>query len=125
MQAIGFIETVGLVTATEAADSALKAASVSLLGTQSVGSGYFTIIITGDVAAVKAGVEAGAESASAIGQVVATQVIASPHSGMAQVFEEDPVIPSRTILVNAEEPQPAPQKPAAAKRAPRKKSPGV
>ena len=85
MQALGFIETKGFVAATEAADSALKAANVSLIGQRWPGSGLVTIIITGDVAAVKAAVEAGTESASAIGQVVSAQIIASPHQGMESV----------------------------------------
>jgi len=128
MQALGFIETIGLVAATEAADSALKAASVSLLGKKSVGSGYFTVIITGDVAAVKSAVDAGVESAKAIGQVIAAQVIASPHTGLERAIMEEPLIPSRTILVNPEEPKPAPAAPKAApapKGAPKRKSPGV
>ena len=82
MQALGFIETKGFVTAVEAADSALKSADVSLLTQMRAGSGLVMIILTGDVAAVKAAVDAGVGSASAIGQVVAAQVIASPHKEM-------------------------------------------
>ena len=121
MQALGFIETVGLVTATEAADSALKAASVSLVGTQSVGSGYFTVILTGDVAAVKAAVEAGTESASAIGQVISAQVIANPHVEMEQVIHEDPRKSGGGQPARAPKPSPTPAK----KPAQKKKSPGV
>jgi ethanolamine utilization protein EutM len=114
MMALGFIETKGFVAAVEAADSALKAANVSLVGQKRVGSGLVAVILTGDVAAVKAAVEAGTESASNVGQVVATQVIASPHEDMrAMIFDE---------------PAKAEAKPAAAK-APeetnKKKSPGV
>ena len=90
MQALGFIETKGFVAATEAADSALKAANVSLVGQKRVGSGLVTVIITGDVAAVKAAIEAGAESAAAIGEVLSAQVIASPHEDLAAIIENEP-----------------------------------
>jgi len=86
MQALGFIETKGFVAAVEAADSAMKAASVSLVGRKLPGSGLVAIIITGDVAAVKAGVEAGAASAAVVGQVVTAQVIANPHEGMKNII---------------------------------------
>ncbi len=113
MNALGFIETRGFVAAAEAADSALKAASVSLLGQKRVGSGLVTVIIQGDVAAVKAGIEAGTESASAVGEVVSAQVIASPHADLSQIIDDSPA-------------PKAPAKPAAAKPAPKsKKSPGV
>ncbi len=121
MQALGFIETVGLVAATEAADSALKSASVSLIGTQSVGSGYFTVILTGDVSAIKSAVEAGTESASAIGQVVASQVIANPHVDMEKVVFEDPRKSGGSKPEKAPKATPAP----AVKPAQKKKSPGV
>jgi len=90
MKALGFIETRGLVAATEAADSALKAASVSLVSQKRPGGGLVAVIITGDVAAVKSAVEAGAGSAAAVGEVVAVQVIARPHEGMAAMIEEEP-----------------------------------
>ena len=115
MMALGFIETKGFVAAVEAADSALKAANVSLVGQKRVGSGLVAVILTGDVAAVKAAVEAGTESASVVGQVVATQVIASPQEDMrAMIFEE---------------PAKAEAKPAASAKTTeetnKKKSPGV
>ena len=115
MQALGFIETKGFVAAVEAADSALKAANVSLVGQKRVGSGLVTVILTGDVAAVKAAVEAGTESASAIGKVVAAQVIASPHEDMDGMILEAPA---------KAETKPAPAAKAADENA-RKKSPGV
>jgi len=113
MQALGFIETKGFVAAVEAADSALKAANVSLVGQKRVGSGLVAVILTGDVAAVKAAVEAGAESAAAIGEVLAVQVIASPHEDMDGMILDAPAK--------------AEAKPAAAKAddANKKKSPGV
>ena len=82
MKALGFIETKGFVAAVEAADSALKAANVSLLTQLRAGSGLVMVVVTGDVAAVKAAVDAGAGSAAAIGEVIAAQVIASPHVDM-------------------------------------------
>jgi len=88
MNALGFIETRGFVAATEAADSALKAASVSLVGKKMAGSGLVMIVMTGDVAAVKAAVEAGASSAASVGEVVAAQVIARPHEAMERFLGE-------------------------------------
>ena len=82
MKALGFIETRGFVAATEAADSALKAAHVTLYGQKRAGSGLVMVILTGDVAAVKSAVEAGAGSAAAVGEVVGVQVIARPHESM-------------------------------------------
>jgi ethanolamine utilization protein EutM len=90
MQALGLIETRGMVAAAEAADSALKAASVSLIGQKRAGSGLVMIVLTGDVAAVKAAVEAGAGSAAAIGEVVAAEVIARPHESMSVLIDEEP-----------------------------------
>jgi ethanolamine utilization protein EutM len=82
-QAFGMIETKGLVSMFEAADAMCKAANVELVGWEKVGSGYVTTFIRGDVAAVKAAVEAGATAASAIGEVVAVHVIPRPHDELA------------------------------------------
>lgn len=82
-QAIGLIETKGLVTLLSAADAALKAADVSLVGWEKVGSGLVAAVFTGDVASVKAAVDAGAEAGAQQGQVVAVQVIARPHDDLA------------------------------------------
>jgi ethanolamine utilization protein EutM len=73
------IETKGLVASFEATDAMLKAANVELIGWEKVGSGYVSTFIRGDVAAVKAAVEAGATAATAIGEVVAVHVIPRPH----------------------------------------------
>lgn len=79
-KALGLIETIGLVAAIEAADAAVKAANVVLLGYENTkGSGKITIKIVGDVGAVKAGVSAGVAAASRIGQVYGQQIIARPH----------------------------------------------
>ena len=78
-RAIGFIETKGFIGAVEAADSMLKAASVTLAGYKRTGSGYIAVMVRGDVGAVKAAVEAGTSAAARVGEVISSQVIASPH----------------------------------------------
>ena len=82
-EAIGLIETKGLCALLEAADAALKAASVTMTGYETVGSGYVCAFFRGDVAAIKAAVDAGAEAASKVGEVVAVQVIPRPHEELA------------------------------------------
>ena len=82
-QAIGMIETKGLCALLEATDAALKAASVTLVGWEKIGSGYVTSFFRGDVAAVKAATDAGAKEAAQVGQVISVQVIPRPHEGLA------------------------------------------
>ena len=84
--AIGFIETRGLTAAIEAADNMLKSAEVELVGMERIGSGLVTVIVQGDVGAVKAATEAGSESASALGELVATHVIPRPHDNVAKLL---------------------------------------
>lgn len=84
-QALGMIETKGLVSQFEATDAMLKAANVELVGWEKVGSGYVSVFVRGEVAAVKAAVEAGATAASAIGEVVAVHVIPRPHDDLAKL----------------------------------------
>lgn len=84
-QALGMIETKGLVAQLEATDAMLKAANVELVGWEKVGSGLVTVFIRGDVAAVKAAVEAGATAASAMGQVLAVHVIPRPHEDLVKL----------------------------------------
>ncbi len=84
-QAIGMVETKGLTAQFEATDAMLKAANVELIGWEKVGSGLVSVFIRGDVAAVKAAVEAGATSASAIGEVVAVHVIPRPHEDLPKL----------------------------------------
>jgi ethanolamine utilization protein EutM len=79
------IETKGLITLLEATDAALKAADVTMSGWEKVGSGLVTAFFRGDVAAVKAAVEAGAEAANAVGEVVSVQVIPRPHEDLAKL----------------------------------------
>jgi len=81
-QALGMIETKGLVAQFEATDAMLKAASVDLVGWEKIGSGNVAVFVRGDVAAVKAAVEAGATAATAIGEVVAVHVIPRPHDDL-------------------------------------------
>ncbi|MBI1337225.1 MAG: BMC domain-containing protein [Phycisphaera sp.] len=85
-QAIGMIETKGLVALLEASDAMLKAASVTMIGWDKVGSGMVTTFVTGDVAAVKAAVDAGAAAAGKVGQVLAVHVIARPHDETASAL---------------------------------------
>ncbi|MFW5883219.1 MAG: BMC domain-containing protein [Verrucomicrobiota bacterium] len=84
-KAIGMIETKGLVPAMEASDAALKSADVTMTGWTKIGSGIVTVFFTGDVAAVKAAIEAGAEAAQSIGEVRATQVIPRPHEDLSKL----------------------------------------
>ena len=81
--ALGIIETKGFCTLMEAADSALKAANVTMTGYEAVGSGYVAAFFRGDVAAVKAGVDAGAEAAKRVGEIISVQVIPRPHDELS------------------------------------------
>ncbi len=85
-EALGMVETRGLVAAIEAADSMLKAANVTLVGTEKIGSGLVSVMVRGDVGAVKAAVESGAQSASRLGELVATHVIPRPHTDVEKIL---------------------------------------
>ncbi|MGL5676368.1 MAG: BMC domain-containing protein [Cellulosilyticaceae bacterium] len=85
-QALGMIETRGLVAITEAADAMLKAADVVLVGTEKIGSGLVCVMVRGDVGAVKAAVEAGTAVAGRLGEVVATHVIPRPHEDIEKIL---------------------------------------
>ena len=84
-EAIGLIETKGLCTLIEACDAALKAADVSFSGWEPIGSGLGTVIFKGDVAAVKAATDAGAEAAAQIGEVIGVHVIPRPHEDLSRL----------------------------------------
>ena len=84
-QAIGMIETKGLIGAVEALDAALKAANVKFVRQDKVGSGLVAVTIEGDVAAVKAAVDAGAEAARRVGEVISVHVIARPHEDVSKL----------------------------------------
>ncbi len=85
-QALGMIETRGLVAVIEATDAMLKAAKVSYIGMRKVGSGYVSVMVEGDVAACKAAVDAGAAAAGRIGEVVSVHVIPRPHTEVAKII---------------------------------------
>ena len=86
MEALGMIETRGLTASIEAADAMTKAANVVLVGTEKIGSGLVSVIVRGDVGAVKAAVEAGAEAASRLGELVAQHVIPRPHQDVEKIL---------------------------------------
>ena len=85
-EALGMIETRGLVAAIEAADAMGKAAEVTLIGTEKIGSGLVSVMVRGDVGAVNAAVEAGASNASRLGELVAKHVIPRPHSDVEKIL---------------------------------------
>ena len=84
--ALGMIETKGFVGMVEASDAAVKAAKVELVGYEKIGGGYVTMIVRGDVAAVKAAIEAGARGAERVGELVSTHVIPRPHNNIDLVL---------------------------------------
>jgi len=85
-QALGMIETRGLTSLIEASDAALKAANVTMVGWDKIGSGMVTTFLVGDVGAVKAAVDAAADAAGKIGEVLAVHVIARPHEDLVKVL---------------------------------------
>ena len=85
-EALGMIETKGLVGAIEAADAMTKSANVALIGYEKIGSGLVTVMVRGDVGAVKAAVDAGSSSAATLGELVATHVIPRPHSDVENIL---------------------------------------
>ena len=86
MEALGMIETKGLVCLLEATDAMIKAANVEFMGWEKVGSALVTSFVTGDVAAVKAATDAGAAAAGRLGEVVSVQVIPRPHDDLVRVL---------------------------------------
>ena len=86
LEALGMVETRGLVAAIEAADAMCKAANVTLIGTEKIGSGLVTVMVRGDVGAVKSSVEAGASRAGSLGELVATHVIPRPHGDVEMIL---------------------------------------
>ncbi|OHW61329.1 propanediol utilization protein PduA [Andreesenia angusta] len=85
-QALGMIETKGLTGAIEAADAMVKAANVNLIGYEKIGFGLVTVMVRGDVGAVKAATDAGAEAARNVGELVSVHVIPRPHSEVERVL---------------------------------------
>ena len=85
-EALGMIETRGLVAAIEAADAMVKAANVQLIGTEKIGSGLVSVMVRGDVGAVKSAVEAGGAAAGSLGEIIATHVIPRPHGDVEKIL---------------------------------------
>ena len=85
-EALGMIETRGLVAAIEAADAMVKAANVELIGTEKIGSGLVSVMVRGDVGAVKSAVEAGGSAATKLGEIIATHVIPRPHGDVEKIL---------------------------------------
>ena len=86
LEALGMVETRGLVAAIEAADAMVKAANVELIGTEKIGSGLVSVMVRGDVGAVKAATEAGSSAATKLGELVAVHVIPRPHSDVEKIL---------------------------------------
>jgi ethanolamine utilization protein EutM len=88
MIALGMVETKGLVGAIEAADAMVKAANVKLIGSEYIGGGYVTLMVRGDVGAVKAATDAGAAAAKRIGELVSVHVIPRPHNDVEVILPQ-------------------------------------
>ena len=86
LEALGMVETRGLVAAIEAADAMVKAANVTLIGTEKIGPGLVSVMARGDVGAVKAATEAGSSAASKLGELVAVHVIPRPHADVEKIL---------------------------------------
>ena len=86
LEALGMVETRGLVAAIEAADAMVKAANVELIGTEKIGSGLVSVMVRGDVGAVKAATEAGAAAGQRLGEIVAVHVIPRPHADVEKIL---------------------------------------
>ena len=84
--ALGMIETKGLVGSIEAADAMVKAANVQLIGKETIGGGYVTVLVRGDVGAIKAATEAGAAAAQRVGELVSVHVIPRPHDEIEKIL---------------------------------------
>ena len=92
LEALGMIETRGLTALVEASDAMVNAAKVLLMGWQKIGSGLVTAMVVGDVAAVKAAVDAGSAAASRVGEVVGIQVIPRPHGDLQAILPKAPTV---------------------------------
>lgn len=86
-ESVGMVETLGYVGSVEASDAMVKAAGVTLVRTVQIGGGYLTTLVKGDVGSVKAAVDAGADAASKVGQLVGSHVIARPHDDLLKHFQ--------------------------------------
>lgn len=97
-QALGMVETTGLIGAIEAADAMVKAANVTLIGKEQIGAGLVTVMVKGDVGAVKAAVEAGAMAAKNVGNLYGVHVIPRPHDEVEDIL---PLIPQKAAVNKA------------------------
>jgi len=88
LRALGMIETKGVVACIEAADAMVKAAGVTLLDRRAIGGGYMTVMVRGDVGAVRTALEAGAKAARRIGEVVSVRILPSPHLNVEDLLPE-------------------------------------
>ena len=88
LEALGMVETKGLVGSIEAADAMVKSANVILVGKEYIGAGYVTVFVRGDVGAVKASTEAGAAAARRVGELVSVHVIPSPHGEVEKILPQ-------------------------------------
>ena len=86
LEALGMVETKGLIGSVEAADAMVKAANVVLVGKEYIGAGYVTVMVRGDVGAVKAATDAGAAAARRVGELVSVHVIPRPHSEVEKIL---------------------------------------
>ena len=85
-EALGMVETKGYVGAVEAADAMVKSANVSLVGSENIGAGYVTVLVRGDVGAVKAATDAGASAAERVGELISVHVIPRPHNDVEKIL---------------------------------------
>jgi ethanolamine utilization protein EutM len=88
MRALGMIETKGLVACIEAADAMVKAANVTLLDRRAIGGGYMTVMVRGDVGAVRTAIESGAKAARRLGEVVSVRILPSPHLDLENILPD-------------------------------------
>lgn len=86
VQALGMIETIGLVSSIEAADAMVKSSNVELLNKRAIGGGYITVMVRGDVGAVRTALNAGRNAAAKVGQVVSTRIIPGPHIDLEKLL---------------------------------------
>ena len=98
--ALGLIETRGLIGSIEAADAMVKAANVVLVGTEQVGGGLVTVMVRGDVGAVKAATDAGAESAAKVGEVISVHVIPRPHAEVEAILPRSAQQTEKTLTLD-------------------------
>ena len=99
-EALGLVETRGLVGSIEAADAMVKAANVQLIGYEKIGGGYVTVMVRGDVGAVKAATDAGAEAAARVGEVVSVHVIPRPHADVESVLPAQEQSDDNTLTID-------------------------